>query len=76
MFRLLEATPTERAAKLTYLLVMGRKFTAHEAAEVVGVGPRGARYMLEKIALQVPIYRDESGRYQLLDDSPASISPY
>ena len=65
MLRLLEATPTERAARLTYLLMSGRTLTAKEAAEATGVSVRHAYRILDKIGLVLPIYRDEDGRYML-----------
>lgn len=57
--RLLEATPTERAARLTYLLMSGRALTAREAAGEVGVSTRHAYRLLDKIGLVIPLYRDE-----------------
>lgn len=76
MLRLLESTPMERAAKLTYLLTTGRKITTDEAAELTGITPRSAERTLCLISRIVPIYQDEEGNWMMVEESRGSISPY
>ncbi len=73
MLLLVEATPSERAIYLTYLLVSGRALTAQEAAELLDVSVRTSQRILGRIARQAPVYRDDDGRWRLNEES---ISPY
>lgn len=58
-------TPTERVAVVVYLLTIGRRMTALEAARIVGVNDRSARDMLNRISRMVPIYRDDDGKWTI-----------
>ena len=76
---LLESTPTERAAYLTYILVTGRTVTAQEAADLLAVSRRTAQRTLAVISRTVPIFReDETGEWRLVEGeyTPGHISPY
>lgn len=76
MLLLQESTPTERAARITFLLVRGRELTAQEAADLFNVHISTAYRTLNAISRHVPIYRDETGVWRLLEPLEESISPY
>lgn len=79
MSLLLESTPVERAALLTYWLANGRELTTVEAAESLCVSQRTAQRLFTAVSRTVPIYRDEhTGLWRMADDgNPYSlISPY
>lgn len=75
MLRLLEATPTERAAKLTHLLASGERLTTEQAAEAVGVSVRSAERTLFLMSRVVPIYQDDDGSWLLISSETPTISP-
>ena len=50
-----ELIPTERVARIMYLLMRGHRYTTIEASVVVGLQERGAREMLRKISRTVPL---------------------
>lgn len=72
-----EATPSERAIYLTFLLATGQALTAEEAAALVDVPVRTARRTLDRIARVAPVYMDEeTGLWAALEeDGPVRISP-
>jgi hypothetical protein len=56
---IMPVTPTERAARITYLLTsVGIAMTTAEVAQVAGVTPRHALRMLDAICRMAPIYCD------------------
>lgn len=73
---LLEAGPSERAIYLTYVLVSGRALTPQEAAEMTGVHLSTAYRILDRISRQVPLWRDEDGRWRVLEPAGDEISPF
>ena len=55
---MLDMLPTERVARATWLLAQGREVTVRELAQHLEITPRGARAMLEKISLALPLVDD------------------
>jgi DNA-binding IclR family transcriptional regulator len=73
---LVEATPTERVAAVTFLLTKGDALTSAEIAERVDLTPHGARALLNRMSRVVPLYRDEHGCWRIAPDSEVTISMY
>lgn len=66
-----ELIPTERVAKIMYLLMRGHRYTTVEASVVVGLQVRGTREMLAKISRAVPLdppANTEDKRWAMMDD--------
>lgn len=61
------ATPTERVARLTFLLAKGATPTTAEAAVLVNLCNSGAYRMLDRMSLSIPLVQ-EGGRWSLLTD--------
>lgn len=59
-----EMLPTMRIAKITLFFAQGERLTVREVAERMEMTPRGARMMLEKISLAVPL-TDEGGVWRI-----------
>lgn len=77
MTLLLESTPTERAAMITYWLANGRSLKTAEVAESLRVSERTAQRLVVSVSRVLPIYRDDLGFWRLAgDDEQVSISPY
>lgn len=55
----------ERAALVTFLVVTGAELTTAEIAERVGITPRGALLIMDKISRVVPVYQ-YGGRWRIL----------
>jgi hypothetical protein len=66
-----ELIPTERVARIMYLLMRGHRYTTQEASVVVGLQVRGAREMLSKISRAVPLHppsNTEDKRWAIMED--------
>lgn len=50
-----ERLPTERIALTAYWLTRGEGFTVRQLSERLGTTPRGARMLLEKMSLALPL---------------------
>lgn len=50
-----ESTPTERIGLTAYRLTIGHGTTARQLAEDLGLTVQGARFMLEKLSLVLPL---------------------
>jgi len=48
----------QRAGLTVMYLMLGRTVTINELADELGIKPRGARYLLEKLSGVLPIVRD------------------
>lgn len=70
-----ETTPTERVARLTYVMTLGRSMTTREAAELLEVSVRTAQRTFAAISRTVPLIREDDGRWAVVDDR-VKISPY
>ena len=55
-----DALPTERIAKTAYWLANGEGFTVRELADRLGTTSRGARMLLEKVSLALPVVTVEN----------------
>ena len=55
-----ERLPTERIALTAYWLARGDGFTVRELAGKLGTTTRGARALLEKVSLALPLVEVES----------------
>ncbi len=54
-----ELSPQQRAALLVYhLCALGRRYTTAEVAAALGLTPRGALYLLERLSGVLPIVQD------------------
>ncbi|MCS7260606.1 MAG: hypothetical protein NZ765_07480 [Anaerolineae bacterium] len=65
LFDWLECTPSERAARLAYLLALGRRMTTAEVAEALGCSERQARKLLNGLSRVLPLTCIK-GHWQLL----------
>lgn len=68
MDRELLTTPTERIATAVWLL-SGGAFTTTALSERLGLSDRGARYLLERLSVTLPLVRDDDGVWRLLSES-------
>jgi len=48
----------QRAGLLVMYLMLGRSYTVDDAARLLGLKPRGARYLLQKLSGVLPITQD------------------
>lgn len=62
-----DATPTERAGRTTWLLMRGRGYTTRSLANELGITPRGARYLLNRLSLVLPLV-DDGGFWRVMAD--------
>lgn len=62
-----ETLPTERIATAVYLLAQGHCTTVRGLAERLDITPRGARAMLNKLSLVIPLTEDD-GVWRVLGD--------
>jgi len=53
----------QRAGLLVMYLMLGRSYTVDDAARLLGLKPRGARYLLQKLSGVLPIAQ-EDGAWQ------------
>lgn len=60
----LDMTPTERIGRATWLLAQGRTVTVRSLADELEITPRGARAMLERLSLVIPL-TDEGGLWRV-----------
>ncbi len=66
-----ELIPTERVARIMYLLMRGHRYTTAEVGIIVGLQVRGAREMLNKISRAVPLappQNNEDRRWAMLEE--------
>mgnify|MGYP001381089139 CR=1 FL=1 len=63
----LDMTPTERIGRATWLLAQGRTVTVRALAAELEITPRGARAMLERLSLVIPLC-DEGGVWRVMVD--------
>ena len=61
-----ELTAQERAAMVTYDIIMGRQLTTLEIARRIGITNMGAWKLMQRVSRVVPVYQDE-GRWRILD---------
>lgn len=76
---LLESTPTERAAYITYMLARGKALTAAEVARRTNITERGAQKMMARLSRTLPLYQDADYQWRILtecDPDDITISPY
>jgi len=74
---LLESTPTERAAQVTYWLANGKRLTTADVAESLQINQRTAQRLVVSVSRVLPIYRDDEGFWRLAaDDGAVRISVY
>lgn len=72
-----ESTPTERGAKVTYLLLTRSSLTVAQTSNLLGLSARAAAKTLERVSRVVPIYEDEGGVWRVVEeDTFPEISPY
>lgn len=66
-----EMIPTERVAKVVYLLVRGHRLRTLDAAIIAGIQRDSARIMLNKVARVLPLQEPcaENGHRWLMLDS-------
>ncbi|MEN6507087.1 MAG: hypothetical protein ABFD92_21330 [Planctomycetaceae bacterium] len=60
---------------LVYLLTIGKRVTAQDAARIVGITDRSARDMLNRISRMVPIYRDDDGKWTICTQTAKGQPP-
>lgn len=51
-----DLTVTIRTTKIVVKFMLGAKLTTKQVAEITGLTPRGALYLLNGIAIALPIY--------------------
>lgn len=61
-----DRTPTERAGLVTWMLLRGQRTTVRDLADELEMTPRGARYLLERLSLVLPIIVDDCGVWRVL----------
>lgn len=59
------STPTTKAARLVYLLSLGRRYTTVEIAELFGITRQGAWRLLVGLTWACPIRQDDQQRWFL-----------
>ena len=57
--------PQERAAVITYYLVMGEALTTKEIADITCLKRRGALYLMARLCRVLPIYLDDDYRWRV-----------
>lgn len=67
-----DRTPTERIGLTAYCLAHGRQMTARQLAADLGITEHGARKMLEKLSLVLPL-TDEDGVWRI--DPETALKP-
>jgi predicted DNA-binding transcriptional regulator YafY len=70
---LLESTPTERAAQVTYWLANGKRLTTADVAESLQISQRTAQRLFTSVSRVLPVYRDDSGYWMIEDTVTISI---
>lgn len=69
----IDSCATERVARVAWRLANGGALTTAEAAQIAGIGHRGAWAMLDKLSRVLPIVQVD-GRWRLADGCPG-IAP-
>lgn len=64
--RLIDVTPTERAAIVTRELMRGGAFTEYDVAEMTECDRSTGLRLLQRLSRVLPLYEDD-GRWRLLD---------
>ena len=64
-----DMTPTERIGRATWLLANGQAVTVRKLASELEITPRGARSMLERLSLVLPLVED-AGLWRICGDEP------
>ena len=62
-----ETAPTARVGLTVYLLTSGRQLTARQLAERLDITPHGARALLNRLAMVLPLIED-GGVWRVLGD--------
>ena len=65
-----EATPTERAATLTYALACGRALTTQEVAALCDLTDSGARRLVYRVSRVLPVARADGRWFMISDNAP------